>query len=246
LKNLALVLLLSVGSGAAAAPTPPKLRGGSQTQAWLRAFLDHDDLSARAEVGAAHETDGRDFKTFGLGGYYALTSSTQLGAFYDRDYGLRHNEDWQSVNGVWGWADTKERGESLWSLDVTQRQLLSDTNWMAEFKLRYIYNSTNNERTLMARPGLSYFYLQGERLRGFAFLQFEMDFALNYNNPADRWLYMGALGRIADKVDIGPVFTVGWQTWRAPGKYRDKGGSPFAVTAQTFTVGLSAIIHWEI
>src|ERR1019366_9094796 len=101
-----------------AKPVPPEsIPGGFQSSAILRVFVDRDSTSYFGEASATQATAGRDLKDFALGAYYHISSNLKLGAFAAREFGLRHDEDWQLTNGSWSWVDSNGRGGSLFALD---------------------------------------------------------------------------------------------------------------------------------
>jgi hypothetical protein len=234
----------------AAAPVPPQpVPGGFQAGAILRAIADRDLASYFAEASATQATDSRELRDFAVGGYYHLSNNFKIGALALREYGLRHDEDWQLNNGVWSWNDSNSRGENVFGLDVTGKTLLDflpGEDWVAEFKVRYFYNSFNDNRTLMLRPGLTYFYLRHEELVANFFLQFEYDLPLNYGiQPInEKWIYLGSLYHLSEMMDIGPFMTLTWQTWGPPAAYSLKGGVPYSVTTQTTTLGLTSVLRF--
>ena len=244
------LLIGLLGVDAWAVPTPPApIPGGTQIGGSLRAFVDRDSLSYFAEAAAVNETGGRELKDYSLGVYYHVSPAFKFGTVFSRDFGLRHNEDWTPTNGIWSWNDSNGRGETLVALDATAKAVvdfLPGEDWVAEFKTRYIYNSFNDNRTLMLRPGLTYFYLREGSLAASFFIRFEYDFPLNYGAEAvnEKWIYLGALYHLCENVDLGPTITEGWQTWNRPAAYAIKGGAPYSITTQTSTYGLSGVLHF--
>jgi hypothetical protein len=247
LKSLLVLIFLSFNTWAA--PTPPgEVPGGTQTGLSLRAFGEHEAISYFLEGAAIRQTAGREFKSISLGSYFHALPWLKVGALAGREFGLRHDEDWFSTNGQWAWNDSNSRGETVVSLDVTgQLPMTFNTElFLAELKLRYEYNSFNDNRTLLVRPGLSYFYFRGDELFATVFLRLEGDFPLNYGTQvlSEKWIYLGALYHLNDQIDLGPIVTEGWQTWGRPAAYAAKGGAPFTVTTQTTTFTLSSVLHF--
>jgi len=245
-------LLCLFSSSAYAVPTaPPPISSGLVPEGNLRLFLNHDPYSVYTEFTAAAETDQRSFKAVTLGGYYQAIQNLKLGAFYRIAYGLRHNEDWMSMNGKWSWADTNSRGESLWILDATPKATLgfiSMDHWVAELKTRLINNIFDHEQTLFLRPGLTYFWLKDQQAFLNFFLQYEMQFPLNYGTSTinEQWLYFGALYRLLSDLDVGAYTALKWETWDSPAVYLAKGGTPFSLTAQSYVLGLVAVFQFGI
>lgn len=240
---LSLFLLLA-GLQAHAAPVAPTVPGGLEPGLVLRAFGVHDDFSLMAEGIGRNETDGRNVRELTVGGYFQPWSNLKFGAFYRRAYGLRHDDDWDSDGGVWQWESTNSRGEDFFILDVSPRAMLSE-HLIGEFKTRYSFNFFNGERTLMVRPGLSYFLLSGgEPFLNF-FAQAEFDLPSNYGARTvyEEWVYAGALYHLRSNLEVGGVLALKWQTWGSSYSYLDKGGAPYVITTET--TALNAVLIYQ-
>jgi hypothetical protein len=247
LKGLELILLLLISSLAWAVPTPPAaVPGGYQAGADLKAFADRGEVSYFVQIAGVEETAGRQFQDYALGSYYHLFQQFKVGAFYERAYGLRHDEDWALNSGHWAWVDSNSRGENIFILDATAKTLLPLEDWVFEFKSRYLINTFNDNRTLLLRPGLTYFYVRSGQLIADFFVQYEWDLALNYGvQPVDeKWLYFGSLYHFSRGLDVGPFAAIHWQSWGRPQAYAEKGGASYTITTQTTTLGLTALFHF--
>ncbi|MGZ3723198.1 MAG: hypothetical protein ACXVA9_09720 [Bdellovibrionales bacterium] len=250
MKIRALLALFCLNVNAWAAPTPPSaIPGGYQGGGLIRVFADRDLYSLFAETSAVNQTGGRELTEVAAGTYFRLSPGFKLGAIVSRDWGLRHDEDWDLINGKWQWANSKGRGETLIALDATAKSLvdfLPGNDWVAEFKVRYIFNSFNDDRTLMLRPGLTYFYMNAGKLIANFFVRLEVDLPLNYGNESvsEKWIYFGSLYHFSKYVDFGPTVTEGWQTWSSPQFYKERGGGIYSITTQTTTLGLMGVFRF--
>ncbi len=241
-------ILLSLGAQAAP-PAPTDLAKGTEPGLFLRAFKDISGATLLAETGGVDETDGRNYREVTLGAYHDILPIFTIGGFYRRAYGLRHDNDWQSINGRWSWADSNSRGEDFLILDATAKFLVQGLpvrNATAELKSRLLHDFLNGDETLMLRPGLTLFWLKNELPFMNVFLQYEFDLPLNYGHRSvnERWLYLGALYRIARDIDFGGFFADKWQAWSNASAYDNKGGAPFTETAESEVV--SALLIWHV
>ena len=179
----------------------------------------------------------------------ALSRISKVGAFYGRAYGLRHDEDWINVNGQWGWVNTNSRGENLLIGDVSPIGTLGflGENWVGEFKVRYVFDTFNEQQTMIARPSLRYFWLEDDHPFMSFFLQLEGDFPLNYGVQTlyEKWIYLGALYRIADNIDLGGFAAAKWETWGSTQDFVNRGGPSYAITAQTWDLSALAIFQFD-
>jgi len=228
-----------------ALPPQPTVPGGIEPGLAVRAFKDLGSITLAAEAGALNETDGRDYRDIMLGGYYQLTENLSTGLFYERAYGLRHDDDWNKTTGTWSWADTNSRGEDLLIADLTARFKVFEST-VFEIKARYLDNLFNQNQTLFLRPGLTYFWLKDEQPFMNFFLQYEIDLPLNFDNEQvdERWLYLGALYRVMENVDVGGFYALNWQAWHSSADYLAKLGSPYTVTSTSAVISALAIVHF--
>lgn len=243
--------VLFIACVAQATPPAPTVPGGVEPGGSVRLFLNHDKISYYAEMTGAAETDGRNFDETQLGAYYRLFHNLKVGAFYGRAYALRHDEDWASVNGTWAWNNTNSRGEDLIIGDVTPLtalEFLPGKNWVGEFKIRYIYDAFNGQQSLILRPGIRYFWLDGDEPFLNFFFQFEALLPLNYGVQSiyEKWTYIGALYHLNDHVDLGGFTAAKWETWGSTQSYITKGGAPYAITTQTWQIGLLGVFQFSI
>ena len=241
--------VICVSSFANAAPVPPgPVPGGAEPAMNLRFFFNHEPLSYYADIAVTSETDRRVLKSGTLGAYYQLFDELRLGAFYKRSYGIRHDEDWITT-GQWAWRNTNDRGEDFWILDATPRVSLDffgHENFVAELKSRFINNIYNHNQTLSVRPGLTYFWLKDDQAFINFFLQYELQFALNFGIQSvnEKWLYLGALYRAASFLDIGIYNALKWETWGNYADYTRRGGADYKITTQTYVIGLMGVFHF--
>lgn len=184
-----------------------------------------------AEILGATEPDSRERRQYTLGAYYQPLDNLKVGAFVSRSFGLRHDDDWVKNGGTWEWQATNDRGEDCFILDVSPRVQFAE-NIVGELKSRYLYNTFNSYKTLMVRPGVTYFWLKDEKPFLSFFAQVEFDFGLNYGPRAiaEDWGYVGALYRIAKSLDLGATYSMRWQTWGSSADYLAKNGDPYVVT----------------
>lgn len=168
-----------------------------------------------------------------LGSYYNIFNFLMVGGFYRYGQGERHRNDWiangwgavgTSTTWDWFWANANGRSEQSAIGDVTLRQKIPFLPEGLVFELknrimytwysddRYTYRdnwgaSTGNiaETKYIVRPGIQYFWMDGDRPFMTFFLQYEAHFALNFGsrNLVESWGYLGLLYNLSDEVAIG-------------------------------------------
>jgi hypothetical protein len=165
-----------------------------------------------------------------LGNYYNILPQVMVGGFYRYALGERHRNDWTSLGWItnqwdWFWLNTNNRPEHAVIGDITLRhtlKFLPGENWVFELKNRMHYtwysdgryelrdnwgrHSANVAETkYVLRPGLQYFWLDGDRPFMTFFLQYEAHFALNFGSRAlvESWGYFGFFYHITEEVALG-------------------------------------------
>ncbi len=168
-----------------------------------------------------------------FGTYYNIFPNLMVGGFYRYGQGERHRNDWVgsgwaasgSSTWDWFWLNTNNRAEQSFVGDVTVRQklpFLPGENWVFELKNRFMYTWYSDDRyasrdnwgqssanvaemKYILRPGLQYFWMDGDRPFMTFFLQYEAHFALNFGNRTlvESWGYFGFFYHITEEVALG-------------------------------------------
>lgn len=165
-----------------------------------------------------------------FGTYYNILPQLMVGGFYRYGMGERHRNDWTSAGWInnqwdWFWLNTNNRPEQSAIGDITLRQklpFLPGENWVFELKNRIQYtwytdnrygerdnwgrHSTDiSETKYVLRPGLQYFWMDGDKPFMTFFLQYEAHFALNFGSRTlvESWGYFGFFYHITEEVAFG-------------------------------------------
>lgn len=165
-----------------------------------------------------------------IGTYYNILPQLMVGGFYRYGQGERHRNDWTSAGWTtnqwdWFWLNTNNRAEQSAIGDITFRQklpFLPGENWVFELKNRIHYtwytdsryserdnwgrhSSDVSETKYVLRPGLQYFWMDGDRPLMTFFLQYEAHFALNFGarTLVESWGYFGFFYHVTEEVALG-------------------------------------------
>ena len=192
-----------------------------------------DGLANKTTAGLATFTQQTWHAT--LGSYVNLFPNLLLGGFYRYAQGERHRNDWigsgwnQAVGASntwdWFWLNTNNRPEHAAIGDVTWRQALKflpGENWVLELKNRFHYTWYSDDRyenrdnwgkhsanvaetKYVLRPGLQYFWFDGDRPLMTFFLQYEAHFAINFGTRSlvEQWGYFGFFYHVSEEVALG-------------------------------------------
>lgn len=227
-----------------------------------------------------------------VGSYYNILNSLMVGGFYRYSQGERHRNDWVgsgwaasgSTTWDWFWLNTNNRPEHSAIGDITFRYklgFLPGENWVFELKNRAVYTwytdaryaSRDNwgqhsdavaETKYVVRPGLQYFWLDGDRPFMTFFAQYEAHFALNFGTRrlVESWAYLGFLYHLSEEVALGLNLAYAQWWWsesdsvrniRAAETCTEGGSAPFicnttqyVTTQRAFIVGALALFRFDL
>ncbi len=222
---LAVIILGAAGGVAMAAtdsiPVAPSgvvdFQGRTQLVASIGGFDLMAELLGRTEYVTAQPGF---YGSATIGAYYRVLRNLKIGAFYRLQDGAHHDDDWVNPGGNWGWQDTSGRLENILMLDVSPRFLLDflpGRNWVFMLKGRYEYNLFNNLQSIMARPELTWFWVQDRVPILNVSLSYEMYFPLNFGSTLlyQAWPYLTLLWHATPDVGLelgGAYKTTVWST----------------------------------
>ncbi len=199
----------------------------------------------------------QSFESLTLGGYYRVLKNLKVGAFYRLQAGAHHDNDWthQTVAAppgwIWGWNDTNTRLEHLLMLDASPRFLLDflpGRNWVLMLKGRYIYNTFQNQMSILAEPALTWFWIQDRVPILNVSLSYEMYFPLNFGDTTiyQSYPYLTVLWHATPDLGIelsGAYKTIAWSTSKDPG-FAANGGLPYdPVYFSTWVVSVGVVYN---
>jgi hypothetical protein len=248
---LAVIILGAAGTAVGATgtiPDPPTgivdFQGRTQLVANIGSFDVMAELLGRTEYVTALPGF---YGSVTLGGYYRVLKNLKVGAFYRLQDGAHHDDDWGSINGPWVWQDTSRRLENILMLDVSPRFLLDflpGRSWVLMLKGRYEYNLFNNYQSIMARPELTWFWIQDRVPILNVALAYEMYFPLNFGSTLlyQAWPYLTVLWHATP--DVGLELGGAYKTtvWSSSSTVQFWGDPSYQVYFNSFAVTLGVVI----
>lgn len=200
-----------------------------------------------------------------VGSYYNFLNFIMVGGFYRYAQGERHRNDWigsgwgpgNSANAWdWFWLNTNNRPEHSAIGDITLRLrpgFAGAENLVFELKNRAIYTwysdaryaSRDNwgqhsdavaETKYVIRPGLQYFWLDGDRPLFTLFAQYEAHWALDFGTRrlVESWAYLGFFYHLTEEIAVGMNLAHAQWWWSESDSVRN------IRAAETCTEGASA------
>jgi hypothetical protein len=190
MKSRALLVLFLASSAAAFTQSKIPLfeQGLVDLQGRTQLIADFGSFDVLAEVLGQYrvEENALGYHDVTVGGYYRLLPNLKVGAFYRLQAGARHDDDVvpNPAGPVdWKWTDTANRLENVFMLDVSPRFLLPflpGGNWVLMLKSRFLYSTYQNEMSILARPELTWFWMQDRLPLLNVSFSYEMYFPLNF------------------------------------------------------------------
>jgi hypothetical protein len=255
MKTWPVLFFVFAASAAASAadnvPVPPQGAVDFQGRTQLVMNLGPVDLLAEA-LGRSVQVDPalRSYESLTLGGYYRVMPNLKVGAFYRLQAGAIHDDDWvpnPSATPAWIWQDTSTRLEQVLMLDVSPRfQLgfLPGESWVLMVKGRYIYNTANGQQSIMARPELTWFWIQDRVPILNASLSYEMYFPLNFGSTPlyEGYPYLDLLWHATPDIalELGGAYVT--TVWSASRSELSQDGAAYSVPASAWVVSLGVVI----
>jgi hypothetical protein len=235
-------------------PIPPD--GALTFQARTALIATIEDVDLVAELTGGQESVDQSFRlheSLTLGGYYRVLKNLKLGAFYRLQAGVHHDDDWVVNNAPppgWVWNDTTARFESLLMLDASPRFLLDflpGRDWVFMLKGRLIYNASfENQVSLLARPELTWFWIQDRVPILNVSLSYELYFPLNFGTTFlyQSYPYLTLLWHATPELGIelgGAWKSTTWSASKAVANSGESIAGAFPITFRTWVVSLGVV-----
>ena len=184
------------------------------------------------------------YNSLTAGTYYRAAPWLKVGAFYRLQGGVRHLEDWtvEVSPDRHFWEDVSPwRYENVLMLDATPRFLLPrmpGEDWVGAVKVRYGYNFTNNNQTLLIRPGLTWVLMRDREPVLNLSLQVPLYLALNFNDTPFYGFgsYVTALWHLEEKVKLE-----GRVSWLMKNYEKFEFGGPWILHSHHLVLGVGVV-----
>jgi hypothetical protein len=252
MKQLFLVISCAAAAAIAGAQHVPLFPQGEvelQSRAQLVANSGRWDVLAEL-AGRLHDLDSpiRSFESVTVGGYYRLIPNLKIGALARLQAGARHDDDviGNTVTNQWDWNDTSTRLEGVLMLDVSPRfklDFLPGSNWVLMLKSRYMYNTANSQMSIMARPELTWFWIQDRDPFLNIALSYEMYFPLNFGSTPlyQSYPYLSVLWHATPELGIEAAGAYKTTIWSTSASWKALAWDSYSTAVSTWTFSLGVV-----
>src|SRR5271157_5916366 len=250
--RLFVIALLAVAAAGAGAQThtPPFSSGDVELQSRAQLVANIGSWNILAELlGRLQSLDSpqQPFESVTVGGYYRVIPNLKVGALYRVQAGALHDDDViaNQATQQGAWNDSTQRLESVLMLDVSPRfQLgfLPGANWVFMLKGRYLSNAWNGQMSVMARPELTWFWIQDRDPFMNISLSYEIYFPVNFGTTFiyQSYPYLTVLWHTSPELGIELAGAYKTTVWSTSGSWAAVGWGSYStpITSWEFSLGV--------
>lgn len=193
-----------------AASIPERKHEKVQALVEARLFWINKSWQYLTELKFSEWEEGQAFQSARLGARKGFSRHLKFGLFYQRSYGLRHDQDWIK-DSSWHWRDRKTQGQDSWIGDLTYKNFINDKSTY-ELRLTYEKNTTVGRSFLKPRIGASYFFSKGH----FTLIEeLSLPMETRASSIQEYWTYLTYSYHYNSNASFGPLIayrTVNWET----------------------------------
>ena len=245
------LLLAALVSAPCFADNLPSAPNGTLELEGRTAFiLQSGSFDFLADITGRLEDAGMTFqyRALTIGGYYRPLKNLKVGAFYRLQAGVRHDDDWVSNPSPlpWSWQSTVGRFENELMLDASPRFLLDflpGRSWVLMLKGRYIYNTFENQQSIVARPELTFFWLVDRQPFMDFSAAYEAWFPLNYGTTLmyESYPWVGVHYHLTPELmlELGGSYKA--TAWSSSQQWLAAGNNPYQVTYSRWVASLGVV-----
>ena len=251
-KTLCIVVLAAAAATWAGAQHVPIFGQGDielQSRAQLVANVGSWDILAEL-LGKLQDLDTpiHSFESVTVGGYYRVIPNLKVGALVRVQAGARHDDDVIAniSTNQWDWNRTSSDGWRACSCWMSARAFSSRScpggSWVFMLKGRYLYNTFNGQMSALARPELTWFWIQGrDPLLNIA-AGYEMYFPLNFGTTTiyQSYPWLSLLYHATPELGIELTGAYKTTTWSTSASWAAQAWNSYStpVTSWAFSLGV--------
>ncbi|GAB4012586.1 MAG: hypothetical protein Fur0010_08560 [Bdellovibrio sp.] len=236
--NVLLSILVSISF---AGNTPTDTKNGFKNLNEARFFWLHGQNQHLVEIKAGNWEDDIGFTAIKLGTRYRTSQNSKIGIFYQRSYGLRHDNDWQVADGNWYWLDRKKDGQDSILIDTSFKDFL---NLKLVYELRMTLEQNTSVGRTFARPrvGFSYFFEKSHLI-----LSHELTLPIEKRESSiqEQWTYLIFSYHYSPWTSFGPMMGYRQVTWESSDIFKQRTGGTYSFKESNSYIGVNFTHHHE-
>lgn len=153
-----------------------------------------------------------------------ISRFVQYGLETDVSKGLRHDEDWDLVNGKWKWRDGELEFSSALFLKLKRDFYIGEKTFTASVNIKTQNNWTKTLLTLKPEFVLTYHHFNEGIHKFNIYIKSTYYIPFNYSDEDiyASWYYVGFMHNYSKKIKPFIFYAIKEQTWTATDKYKEE------------------------
>ena len=238
-KKLHLLVIYFLSEAVFAGSIPTRQHEKVQALVEARTFYIRNKTQYLAEVKFSEWEESQAFQSARLGLRRSLSRNFKMGLFYQRSYGLRHDNDWIKES-AWHWLDRKTQGQDSFLTDFTYKNLIND-RMTYEVRLTYEKNFTVGRGFIKPRIGISYFLTKSH----FTLME-ELSIPMETRSSAiqEYWTYFTYSYHYSNNVSFGPLLANRIVNWESSEDFKNRLNTTYQFKENIWYAGAQLVYHF--
>lgn len=194
-----------------------------------------------AELKFGKWEDDNSFLSAKLGSRTRLSERLKVGLFFQRAYGVRHDNDWQNVDGQWQWLKNTDRSQDSLIIDSSYKGFLT-SKMIYEARVTMEQNINVGRTFAKPRIGASYF-LPSSHIT----LSHEVTIPIESrdNLIQEHWSYLIYSYHYTPWTSFGPLLGRRSVTWEKSETFKQLRTDSYELRETNLFVGINFTHHHE-
>jgi len=231
--------LIFFSSLAIAANIPTRHNEKVQALAEARVFWIQRSWQYLAELKFSEWEESQAFQSLRIGTRKGFSRHMKWGLFYQRSYGLRHDQDWIK-DSTWHWKDRTTQGQDIWITDLSYKDFINEKSTY-ELRLTYEKNSTVGRSFLKPRIGASYFFSKSHLT---LIEELSIPLESRENTIQEYWTYLTYSFHYNTHVSFGPLLSYRIVNWETSEDFKNRLNASYQFKENIWYAGAQLVYHF--